>query len=84
VQYLVACGLSTPELPAGCRVIADEETIAFESLWDFGTTLIARVEGSPRRAKYGLVMRRESGASSTPCPGYYGNDSDFWVTRLDG
>ena len=44
MQYLVACGLSASDLPAGCRVIADGETIAFESPWDFGPTLIARVD----------------------------------------
>jgi hypothetical protein len=48
MQYLVACGLSPSDLPAGCRVIADGEIIVFESLWDFRPTLIARVEGSPR------------------------------------
>jgi len=44
MQYLVACGLNAPELPAGCRVIADGETIAFEEPWDFGPTLVARVD----------------------------------------
>src|SRR5579862_1629436 len=46
MQYLVVCGLSASELPADCRVIADGETIAFEQPWDFGPTLIARVDDS--------------------------------------
>jgi uncharacterized protein (DUF1330 family) len=44
VQYLVACNLAAADLPQGCRVVADGETLAFEQPWDFGPTLIARVE----------------------------------------
>jgi uncharacterized protein (DUF1330 family) len=43
MQYLVTCGLAAVALPAGCRLVADGETIAFEEPWDFGPTLIARV-----------------------------------------
>jgi uncharacterized protein (DUF1330 family) len=43
MHYLVACGLAPADLPPGCRVIADGETIAFEQPWEFGPTLIARV-----------------------------------------
>ena len=42
MHYLVTCGLAPADLPPGCRVIADGETIAFEEPWDFGPTLIAR------------------------------------------
>jgi uncharacterized protein (DUF1330 family) len=44
MQYLVACGLRAGDLADRCRVIADGETIAFEKAWDFGPTLIARVD----------------------------------------
>jgi uncharacterized protein (DUF1330 family) len=44
MHYLVTCGLTAADLPQGCRVVADGETIAFEQPWDFGPTLIARVE----------------------------------------
>lgn len=44
MQYLVTCGVSAADLPKGGRVIADGETVAFEEPWDFGPTLIARVE----------------------------------------
>lgn len=44
MHYLVICGLAAADLPASCCVIADGETIAFEQPWDFGPTLIARVE----------------------------------------
>lgn len=43
MHYLVTCGLAAADLPPGCRVIADGETIAFEEPWDFGATLIARI-----------------------------------------
>jgi uncharacterized protein (DUF1330 family) len=43
MQYLVACGLSPAQLPPGCALVADGETIAFERPWDFGPTVIARV-----------------------------------------
>jgi uncharacterized protein (DUF1330 family) len=43
MHYLVTCGLAPADLPSGCRIIADGETIAFEQPWDFGATLIARV-----------------------------------------
>ncbi len=44
MQYLVACGLKAAKLPPGCTPVADGETIAFEQPWDFGPTLIARVD----------------------------------------
>jgi uncharacterized protein (DUF1330 family) len=42
MKYLVACGLRAADLPPGCTVVADGETVAFEEAWDFGATLIAR------------------------------------------
>jgi len=54
VHYLLTCGLAPADLPAGCRVIADGETIAFEEPWDFGPTLIARVDdGADLSAPHG-------------------------------
>jgi len=54
MHYLVACGLPAADLPQGCRVIADGETIAFEEPWDFGPTLIARVaDGADLSALHG-------------------------------
>lgn len=44
MKYLVACGLHPEQLPSGCELVADGETIAFEQPWDFGPTLIVRVE----------------------------------------
>jgi uncharacterized protein (DUF1330 family) len=42
MKYLVACGLAAADLPDGCALVADGETLAFELPWDFGPTLIAR------------------------------------------
>jgi uncharacterized protein (DUF1330 family) len=44
MRYLVASGLRSAELPPGCRVIADGETISFEQPWSFGAPLIALVD----------------------------------------
>lgn len=44
MRYLIACGLSAADLPNGCTLVADGETIAFEQPWDFGPTLIARAD----------------------------------------
>jgi uncharacterized protein (DUF1330 family) len=44
MRYLVASGLRSAELPPGCRVAADGETISFEQPWSFGAPLIALVD----------------------------------------
>lgn len=44
MRYLVACGLGAADLPDGCALVADGETLAFELPWDFGPTLIARAD----------------------------------------
>ena len=44
MRYLVASGLRSVELPPGCRVIADGESISFEQPWSFGAPLIAQVD----------------------------------------
>jgi uncharacterized protein (DUF1330 family) len=44
MRYLVASGLRSAELPPGCRVVADGETISFEQPWSFGAPLIAQVD----------------------------------------
>ena len=44
MQYLVASGLQSAELPPGCRVVADGEVVSFEQLWSFGAPLIAQVD----------------------------------------
>ena len=44
MRYLVASGLRSADLPPGCRVVADGETISFEQPWSFGTPLIAQVD----------------------------------------
>jgi len=44
MKYLVACGLDAAQLPPGCAIVADGETVAFEQPWDFGPTSIARAD----------------------------------------
>jgi uncharacterized protein (DUF1330 family) len=43
MQYLVASGLKSADLPRGCRVVADGEAVSLERLWDFGAPVIAEV-----------------------------------------
>ncbi len=67
MHYLVTCGIAAADLPAGCRVVADGETIAFEEPWDFGPTLIARVDDgadlSALRDRSGVTAVLVEGAS---------------------
>ena len=44
MRYLVASGLSAAQLPKGCHLVADGETISFEQAWSFGAPLIALVD----------------------------------------
>lgn len=44
VQYLVASGVPSTQLPPGCYLVADGEAISFEEPWSFGDPLIARVD----------------------------------------
>jgi uncharacterized protein (DUF1330 family) len=44
MRYLVASGLSAVQLPKGCHLVADGETISFEQPWSFGAPLIALVD----------------------------------------
>jgi uncharacterized protein (DUF1330 family) len=44
MRYLVASGLSAAQLPKGCHLVADGETISFEQPWSFGAPLIAQVD----------------------------------------
>ncbi len=44
MHYLLASGLPSAELPAGCRLIADGEAISLEQPWTFGAPLIARLD----------------------------------------
>jgi uncharacterized protein (DUF1330 family) len=41
--YLVASGLSAAQLPKGCHLVADGESISFEQPWSFGAPLIALI-----------------------------------------
>ena len=67
MQYLLASGVTAAELPSGCRVIADGETIVFEQPWIFGAPLIARVEDgtdlSVLAAKPGVSIMLVEGAA---------------------
>jgi len=67
MHYLVTCGVAASDLPAGCRVVADGETIAFEQPWDFGPTVIARVEDGADLAalagRAGIVAIQVEGAA---------------------
>ncbi len=44
MQYLVASGVPSTQLPPGCRLVADGEIVSFEEPWSFGAPLIARVD----------------------------------------
>ena len=44
MQYLVASGVPSTQLPPGCHLVADGEMMSFEEPWSFGVPLIARVE----------------------------------------
>jgi uncharacterized protein (DUF1330 family) len=44
MRYLVASGLSAAQLPKGCHLVADGETISFEQPWSFGAPLIAQFD----------------------------------------
>jgi len=44
MRYLVASGLSAAQLPNGCHLVADGESISFEQPWSFGAPLIALVD----------------------------------------
>ena len=44
MQYLVASGVPSTQLPPGCRLVADGEMMSFEEPWSFGAPLIARME----------------------------------------
>jgi len=44
VQYLVASGVPSTQLPPGCTLVAGGEAISFEEPWSFGDPLIARVD----------------------------------------
>src|ERR1035437_7904532 len=44
MRYLVASGLSAAQLPKGCHLVADGETISFDQPWNFGAPLIAQVD----------------------------------------
>ena len=44
MRYLVASGLAATQLPKGCHLVADGETISFEQPWSFGAPLIAQVD----------------------------------------
>ena len=44
MRYLVASGLAATQLPKGCHLVADGETISFEQPWNFGAPLIAQVD----------------------------------------
>jgi len=44
MRYLVASGLRSADLPAGCRVVADGEAVSLEQPWSFGAPLIALVD----------------------------------------
>src|SRR5664279_2813508 len=44
MRYLVASGLRPVDLPKGCHLVADGETISFEQPWSFGAPLIALVD----------------------------------------
>jgi uncharacterized protein (DUF1330 family) len=44
MRYLVVSGVRSADLPPGCRVVADGETISFEQPWRFGAPLIAQVD----------------------------------------
>ncbi len=45
MQYLVASGVKSADLPRGFRVIADGEAASLEQPWSFGAPIIAQVEG---------------------------------------
>ena len=44
MQYLVASGVKSAELPPGCRVVADGEAASLEQSWSFGAPIIAQVD----------------------------------------
>jgi uncharacterized protein (DUF1330 family) len=44
MHYLLASGLPSAELPAGCHLIADGEAVSLEQPWTFGAPLIARLD----------------------------------------
>jgi uncharacterized protein (DUF1330 family) len=44
VQYLVASGVPSTQLPPGCRLVAGGEAVSFEEPWSFGDPLIARLD----------------------------------------
>jgi hypothetical protein len=44
MQFLVASGVKSADLPSGCRVIADGEAVSLEQPWSFGAPVIAQVD----------------------------------------
>ena len=44
MQYLVASGVPSTQLPPGCHLVAGGEMVSFEEPWSFGAPLIARVD----------------------------------------
>jgi uncharacterized protein (DUF1330 family) len=66
MRYLVTSGLSSADLPRGCRVIADGEARSLEEPWSFGAPLIAQIEAgadlSVLKAKPGISAFTVEGA----------------------
>ena len=64
MRYLAVSGVRSADLPPGCRVVADGETISFEQPWRFGAPLIAQVDDgageAALKAKPGVTALSES------------------------
>ena len=45
MQYLVASGVPSTQLPPGCQLVAGGQMMSFEEPWSFGEPLIARPRG---------------------------------------
>jgi uncharacterized protein (DUF1330 family) len=43
MQYLVASGVPSTQLPPGCQLVAGGQMMSFEEPWSFGEPLIARL-----------------------------------------